>query len=41
MVNIAIAGGTGGLGRTLVENLMQGDEHEVFVLSRKVRSNEI
>ena len=37
MVRIAIAGGTGGLGRTLVEELMQGNEHEIFVLSRKVR----
>ncbi|KAG6995843.1 hypothetical protein G7Y79_00041g077950 [Physcia stellaris] len=35
MVRIAIAGGTGGLGRTLVEELMQGSEHEVFILSRK------
>ncbi|KAL8801473.1 MAG: hypothetical protein Q9182_004440 [Xanthomendoza sp. 2 TL-2023] len=35
MVRIAIAGGTGGLGRTLVEELMQGNEHDVFILSRK------
>lgn len=37
MVRVAIAGGTGGLGRTLVEELMQGGEHELFILSRKVR----
>lgn len=37
MVRVAIAGGTGGLGRTLVEELMQGDDHEIFILSRKVR----
>lgn len=36
MVRIAVAGGTGGLGRTLVDELCQGDEHSVFVLSRKV-----
>ena len=35
MVRIAVAGGTGGLGRTLVGELCQGDEHSVFVLSRK------
>ncbi|KAL8812391.1 MAG: hypothetical protein Q9200_001078 [Gallowayella weberi] len=35
MVRVAIAGGTGGLGRTLVEEFMQGNEHEVFILSRK------
>ena len=36
MVRIAVAGGTGGLGRTLVDELAQGGEHVVFVLSRKV-----
>ena len=36
MVRLAVAGGTGGLGRTLVEELCQGDGHSVFVLSRKV-----
>ena len=29
MVRIAVAGGTGGLGRTFVEELMQGDEHQI------------
>ena len=37
MVRIAIAGGTGGLGRTLVDELSQGNDHEIFVLSRKVQ----
>lgn len=36
MVRIAIAGGTGGVGRTLVDELAKGGEHVVFVLSRKV-----
>ena len=36
MVRIAVAGGTGGLGRTVVDELAQGNEHVVFVLSRKV-----
>ncbi|KAL9595845.1 MAG: hypothetical protein Q9219_006187 [cf. Caloplaca sp. 3 TL-2023] len=35
MVRIAIAGGTGGLGRTLLDELARGDDHHVFVLSRK------
>ena len=36
MVRLAIAGGTGGLGRTLVDEFAKGDEHITFVLSRKV-----
>lgn len=36
MVRIAVAGGTGGLGRTLVDELCQDNAHSVFVLSRKV-----
>ncbi|KAL8715720.1 MAG: hypothetical protein Q9220_000387 [cf. Caloplaca sp. 1 TL-2023] len=35
MVRVALAGGTGGLGRTLLDELARGDEHTVFVLSRK------
>ncbi|KAL8755219.1 MAG: hypothetical protein Q9184_004863 [Pyrenodesmia sp. 2 TL-2023] len=35
MVRVAVVGGTGGLGRTLVDELARGDEHTVFVLSRK------
>lgn len=39
MVRIAIAGGTDGLGRTLLDELAQGDDHVLFVLSRKVVSS--
>ncbi|KAH8662992.1 NmrA-like family protein [Tricladium varicosporioides] len=40
MVNVAIAGGTGGVGRTIVE-LMQGHQtHKVFILSRKAISQD-
>lgn len=39
MVRIALAGGTGGIGRTLLDELAKGDEHVVFVLSRKVGSS--
>ncbi|KAL8988745.1 MAG: hypothetical protein Q9169_008504, partial [Polycauliona sp. 2 TL-2023] len=35
MVHIAVAGGTGGLGRTIVDALSDGGQHSVFVLSRK------
>lgn len=33
---IAVAGGTGGLGRTIVDALVTAGDHEVLVLSRKV-----
>jgi nucleoside-diphosphate-sugar epimerase len=36
MVRVAIAGGTGHLGRTLVEGLVESGGHDVFVFSRKV-----
>ncbi|OJJ88705.1 uncharacterized protein ASPGLDRAFT_1499984 [Aspergillus glaucus CBS 516.65] len=36
MVNVAIAGGTGGVGRTIFEVLSGSSEHKTFVLSRKV-----
>lgn len=36
MVVVAIAGGSGGLGRTLVEGIQARGKHEVIVLSRKV-----
>lgn len=35
MVRIAIAGGSGGIGRTLLDKLARGGKHTVFVLSRK------
>jgi hypothetical protein len=37
MVNVAVAGGTGGVGRTIVEAL-GSSRHQAFVLSRKVPS---
>lgn len=35
MVKVAVAGGTGGLGRTIVEALANSD-HETVVLTREV-----
>jgi NAD dependent epimerase/dehydratase family enzyme len=37
MVRVAIAGGTGHLGRTLVEGLVESGDHDIFVLTRAVR----
>jgi len=34
-VRVAVAGGTGGLGRAIINGLL-GEHHEVFVLTRKV-----
>jgi len=34
---VAVAGGTGGIGKTIVEELARQKRHEVVVLSRKVR----
>ncbi|KAH9210366.1 hypothetical protein DL95DRAFT_308064 [Leptodontidium sp. 2 PMI_412] len=34
MVRVAIAGGTGGIGRTLAESILATRKHNVFVLSR-------
>lgn len=36
MVNVAIAGGTGDVGRTILEVLKESTKHQAFVLSRKV-----
>ena len=36
MVRVAIAGGTGSLGRTLVEAIVEREGHDVFVTTRKV-----
>ena len=38
MVRIALAGGTGGLGHTILDELCQGSEHTLFVFSRKVQA---
>ncbi|KAL2827909.1 hypothetical protein BJY01DRAFT_241030 [Aspergillus pseudoustus] len=36
MVNVAVAGGTGGVGRTIVEQLLlSGSKHKTFILGRK------
>lgn len=35
MVKVAVAGGTGGLGRTIVEALINSD-HETIVLTQEV-----
>jgi nucleoside-diphosphate-sugar epimerase len=37
MVKVAVAGGTGGVGRAIVEALKQQTTHEYIVLSRKVQ----
>ena len=36
MVTVAVAGGTGKVGRTLVEAIVAAGKHEVVVLSREV-----
>ena len=41
MVQVAIAGGTGNLGRTLVDALVANGKHQVFVLSRQVRTDQV
>jgi nucleoside-diphosphate-sugar epimerase len=37
MVIVAVAGGTGGVGRALVEAFASWGKHEVYILARKVR----
>ena len=37
MVTVAVAGGTGGIGRTIVEELVLQGKHRVVILSRSVR----
>jgi uncharacterized protein YbjT (DUF2867 family) len=36
MVTVAVAGGTGKVGRTIVEAIVAAGKHEVVVLSREV-----
>lgn len=36
MVRVAVAGGTSGLGRLVVDAIVATKKHDVFVLSRKV-----
>lgn len=38
MVTVAVAGGTGGIGRTLVEAILATGKHDVKILSRTVRN---
>ncbi|EAW24540.1 NmrA-like family protein [Aspergillus fischeri NRRL 181] len=40
MVNVAVAGGTGGVGRTILDILSTTDKHQAFVLSRKYIEND-
>ncbi|GJC82992.1 oxidoreductase swnN [Colletotrichum liriopes] len=40
MVTVAVAGGTGAVGRTLVEVLSQQTKHRAIVLSRKAPASE-
>lgn len=37
MVNVAVLGGTGHVGKTIVEVLNDDPKHSVIILSRKVR----
>jgi uncharacterized protein YbjT (DUF2867 family) len=36
MITVAIAGGTGGIGKTIVEELARQNKYKIVVLSRKV-----
>jgi uncharacterized protein YbjT (DUF2867 family) len=36
MVTVAVAGGTGKVGRTIVEAIVAAGEHKVVILSREV-----
>jgi uncharacterized protein YbjT (DUF2867 family) len=36
MVVVAVAGGTGNVGRAIVETLLESAKHKVIVLGRKV-----
>lgn len=41
MVTIAVAGGTGNVGRSIVEAIVAAGKHQVIVLSRQVnRANQ-
>jgi NAD(P)-dependent dehydrogenase (short-subunit alcohol dehydrogenase family) len=36
MITVAVAGGTGGIGKTIVEELARGKKYNIVVLSRNV-----
>ncbi|KAF4211863.1 hypothetical protein CNMCM8980_000641 [Aspergillus fumigatiaffinis] len=40
MVNVAVAGGTGGVGRAILDVISTTDKHQAFVLSRKCIEND-
>lgn len=41
MVNVAVAGGTGGVGRTILDALIADSRHQTVVLARKVYTSSI
>lgn len=41
MVTVAVAGGSGNVGRTIVDALRKSPEHDVIVLTRKVNGRSI
>lgn len=36
MVHVAVAGGTGHVGQAIVQGLIDSQEHQVYVITRKV-----
>jgi NAD dependent epimerase/dehydratase family enzyme len=38
---VAVAGGTGDVGRTITEQLAESGKHTVYILSRKVLSTKV
>jgi predicted dinucleotide-binding enzyme len=41
MVTVAVIGGTGNVGKTIVDAFLADGKHEVIVITRKVRLNPI
>jgi uncharacterized protein YbjT (DUF2867 family) len=41
MVTVAVAGGTGNVGRTIVDALKKSQKHDALVLTRQVRGASI
>jgi uncharacterized protein YbjT (DUF2867 family) len=41
MVTVAVAGGTGNVGGTIVDALKKSPKHDVIVLTRKVTANSV
>ncbi|KAL1853935.1 hypothetical protein Daus18300_011677, partial [Diaporthe australafricana] len=39
MVNVVVAGGTGGVGRSIVDALKADGKHKVIILARKIPDN--